>query len=333
MDELTQPIYVFGHKNPDNDSISSAVAYAALKNAAAVAGASDDASADACAYVPVRLGPMPADASWVFARFGVEEPALFEDARAASAAMSAARADCAPYRCILVDHNEMSQSAADIDRADVVEVIDHHRIGDIQTAAPILFVNLPVGATATVVALRYAALGLEPEPAIAGLLLSAIMTDTVMLKSPTTTDTDRTVAAELATRAGIDDYLAFGLEILQSRRDGKPLDVAAVLTSDLKEYRCGDETVAVVQFETVELAEVKEHHDTILATMGELAAAHGYDTFLFMATDIIAEGSELYAVGNRASIEHIFGCNLSKGSAWMDGMLSRKKQVAAKLLG
>jgi manganese-dependent inorganic pyrophosphatase len=234
-------------------------------------------------------------------------------------------------RVVLVDHNESSQSAVGIEDAEVVEIVDHHRVGDIETAGPILFLNLPVGSTATIVALRYEQLGIEiPEP-IAGILLAALLTDTVILKSPTTTQTDRDVCERLASRVRVDPF-GFGMEVFRSRFSGTTFSAERVVKADVKEYRIGEIAAAIAQYESVDLSEVTEHAEEVRAALQALRESRGYDLVVLMATDIVREGSQILAVGKRRIVERALGIDLSTGSAWMPGVLSRKKQVAAPLV-
>ena len=234
-------------------------------------------------------------------------------------------------RVVLVDHNEASQSAAGIEEAEVVEIVDHHRVGDIETAGPIMFLNLPVGSTATIVATRFEQLGVEVPPAIAGVLLAALLTDTVILKSPTTTDTDRRVCAVLASVAGVDP-VEFGMEVFRSRSAGEVFSAERVLRGDVKEYRVGDVLASIAQYESVDLTDVMDHADELREAMERARLARGADLFVLIATDIVREGSEILAVGKRRLAERALGVDLSGGSAWMPGVLSRKTQVAAPLV-
>ena len=231
---------------------------------------------------------------------------------------------------VLVDHNEVAQSAPGIEDASVIEIVDHHRVGDVQTTGPILFLNMPVGSTATIVATRYEELDVPVPPAMAGLLLSAVLTDTVLLKSPTTTETDRTVAARLSAIADVDPS-EFGMEIFRSRSAGESFSAERVVTSDVKEYRVGDVVASIAQFETVSLAEIMDHADELRAAMESLRERRGHDLVILMVTDIVKEGSEILAVGKVRLAERALGVSLASGSTWLDGVLSRKKQVASRL--
>lgn len=238
----------------------------------------------------------------------------------------------APRRqVILVDHNETSQSADGVEEASVVEIVDHHRIGDVETAYPISFMNLPLGSTATVVALRYRELEVDPPRAMAGLMLSALLTDTVMLKSPTTTSTDREVAEWLASEVGV-DHVEFGMDMFRARSQGAEFSAEHVVKADLKEYRVGDIIVAISQVETVDVDEVLAHREETVAYMEHMTRERRYGASLLMVTDVVREGSELLVVGKRRIAERAFGVSFESGSAWFDGMLSRKKQVAPRLV-
>lgn len=234
-------------------------------------------------------------------------------------------------RVVLVDHNEIAQSAPGIEHALVVEVVDHHRIGDVQTPGPALFINMPVGSTATVVAERFRALGVAIPDAVAGALLSAVMTDTVLLRSPTTTAVDRDVSAALATQLGLDP-IEFGTEVFRARAAAEPFSAVRVVSGDVKEYRGGTSLIAIAQYETVDLAAVMEHADEIEAALEALRESRGYELAVLMVTDIVREGSQLFAAGKKRLAERALGTSFATGSVWMPGVLSRKQQVAAPLV-
>jgi len=234
-------------------------------------------------------------------------------------------------RVVLVDHNEAAQSAAGIEDASVIEIVDHHRVGDIQTPGPILFLNLPVGSTATIVATRYQALRVDVPPAIAAILLAAVLTDTVLLKSPTTTDVDRETVERLSAIAGVDP-MELGMELFRSRSAGEEFDAEKILRRDLKEYRLGDVLIAIAQYEAVDLTPLMANTEQVGAALESLLEQRGYDLALLMATDIVREGSEIFAAGKTRLAERALGVSLSDGSAWLPGVLSRKKQIAARLV-
>lgn len=236
-------------------------------------------------------------------------------------------------KVVLVDHNETRQSVPGIKEAEVVEVVDHHRIADVMTANPIRFLNLPWGSTATIVASEFRRQGVDVPEGIAAVLLSAIMTDTVILKSPTTTDVDRGQAGYLAGILGVDPT-EFGLEVFRAKGGEEGLSVKELVEADSKEFMLGDATVLIAQRETVDLPAVLAREDEIREHMRALQEANGYEFVLFMITDILAEGSQFLCEGNRRVVNRVFGIDCTgEGGTWMPGILSRKKQVAAKILG
>ena len=235
-------------------------------------------------------------------------------------------------RVILVDHNEISQAAAGIEEAEVVEIIDHHRIADVSTVYPIKFLNMPVGSSATIVTLECQRYGIEPPKPIAAALLSAIMTDTVVLKSPTATDTDRRVVDYLAGILGVDPT-AFGIEVFSFRGGDDDMPIDKLVSADSKEFELGEGTVLIAQHETTNLDTVMGREEEMRAYMRELIERHGYACVLLLVTDIIAEGSQFLCEGNRRIVNRAFDIECTgEGGTWMPGILSRKKQVAARLL-
>ncbi|WP_251211738.1 putative manganese-dependent inorganic diphosphatase [Adlercreutzia murintestinalis] len=245
------------------------------------------------------------------------------------------RSDVTTYpkrQVILVDHNETLQAAPGIEDADVVEIIDHHRIADVSTANPIQFLNLPLGSTATIITLEFRRHSIEIPPPIAAVLLSAIMTDTVILKSPTATDIDREQAEYLGAIIGR-DVTEFGLEVFKTRGGENNMSAKDLVEADSKEFHSGDDTLLIAQRETVDLAGVMEREAEIRAHLRKLIADRGYAMVLLMVTDIMAEGSQFIIEGNTRIAEKAFGIEVQpEGGNWMPGVLSRKKQVAARIL-
>lgn len=431
-----QSILVFGHRNPDNDSICSAIAYAHLKT---------QLDPEQC-YKAVRLGPLPLETQWILNKYAITPPEVIShlfsracdvmtsevisigadaslldagllmrekniralvvtdaegtyqglfttrmlaelfiselesnrtrqeslaerienhlDARAMvlkpdallkdvtndilSASLRQAvvldednrcigiitRTDLARIprrRAILVDHNEASQSALGIKDAEVLEVVDHHRIGDIQTSGPIQFINLPLGSTATIVTLEYQRYQVPIPEHIAALLLSAVMTDTLLLKSPTCTQTDRDIAHYLGNILDLDP-LEFGIELFGSRDKAQPPTIETIVGADAKEFEVGEKTVLIAQYETVSLDRILAHKTALIARLEELAQNRNYDFALLMITDVIAEGSELLIAGNTRIAERSFDVSFAEGSVWKPGIVSRKKQVVPRIL-
>lgn len=233
-------------------------------------------------------------------------------------------------KIILVDHNERSQAANGIDEAEVIEIIDHHRIGDVSTANPIRFMNMPVGSSATIVALQFMENAVEIPQSIAAVLLSAIMTDTVILKSPTATQIDEEVAEKLAAIVG-SPVKDFGMKVLSYRGGDADLPIEKLVTADSKEFVVGDDTILIAQHETVTLDVVMQREDEIRKFLSDLREKNDYAYVLLLVTDIFEEGSMFIVEGLHGHVDRVFGIDSSK-SVWVPGILSRKKQVAAPLL-
>ena len=235
-------------------------------------------------------------------------------------------------KVILVDHNEVRQAAGGIEEADVIEIIDHHRIADVSTVNPVKFVNLPVGSSATIVALEFQREGIVPPKSIAAVLLSAIMTDTVILKSPTATPIDAAMADYLAGIVGC-DVVEFGMDVFKYRGGDDDMPIDKLVGADAKEFAVGEGVVLIAQHETVNLEAIKAREQEMRAYMRELIERNGYACVLLMVTDIIAEGSQFYCEGNRRLVNRAFDIECTgEGGTWMPGVLSRKKQVAARIL-
>ena len=307
-------VYVFGHKNPDNDAIMSAVTLAQLKNAL------DDGST----YVPCMLSKgMPKETELMLEKHGIERPMYLE--RIEPAAEGEPK-----QQVILTDHNESSQTVDGIENAEIVGVVDHHRIGDVTTANPVFFVALPWGSSCTVVAYLFGAYGVEMTDAQAECLLSAMMTDTVMLKSPTTTDVDRTFAAELGERLGVDP-VEFGRSVFKSRGAGD-FTPEQMVSRDIKCFEIAGKQIYIGQYETVDGEAALEQLDGIRAAMEAYRAEHGGDALVLLVTDILEEGSQVLICGDDTIPCRGLGIENKPEGVWMPGVLSRKKQVAAPLI-
>ena len=229
-------------------------------------------------------------------------------------------------RVILVDHSERSQSVDGIEQAEILEILDHHRLGGLQTAEPILAMIAPVGCTATLVLRRYKEIGVALPREMAGLMVGAILSDTMLLKSPTTTAEDVAAVGYLGEVLG-EDPLAFGRRMYHAKFDIAALSPEAIATNDLKTFVFGSLTVGIGQVEVADKALLLERKAEILAAMNHFQVQHGFDLLLLMVSDILLEGTELLAVGHTRLVEKAFGVSLKEQTIYLPGVLSRKKQV------
>lgn len=294
---------IFGHKNPDTDSICSALAYADLK---AKIGADVEA---------VRLGAVSTETQFALDAFETAAPRLVESVAGEAA------------HVILVDHNERQQSANDIGEVTISEVIDHHRIANFETAGPLLYRAEPVGCTSTIVLKMFKESAVPVSPRIAGLMLSAIISDTLLLKSPTCTAEDVAAAHELAAVAGV-DLDVYGLEMLRAGASVAGKSVAQLLAQDSKEFSMGGSKVEVAQVNVVDVNEVLSRQAELETALSAIVADKGLDLFLFVVTDILNSNSVVVAIGPRAAaVESAYGVTLENSRAHLRGVVSRKAQI------
>jgi manganese-dependent inorganic pyrophosphatase len=235
-----------------------------------------------------------------------------------------------PRQVLLVDHAETGQSVKGVEKAQVVEILDHHHIGDIETNTPIPAIFDPVGSTATLIVERFKASGLRPERSTATMLLAAVLSDTVILNSPTTTERDREVVRYLEEILDLDAE-AFGMEMFEASSDVSDLSAEEIVNRDAKEYGTSSGKMSVSQVETVGTG-LLERRDELLEALEDLRAKNGYIFSALMVTDIIAGGTELLCAGNCAPVERAFDSRAENGVLDLPGVMSRKKQVAPKLL-
>ncbi len=227
----------------------------------------------------------------------------------------------------LVDHNERSQTVDGLDEAELLGIIDHHRIADIQSAAPILFRNEIVGSTSTIIAGLFHEAHIAIPPPVAGILLGGLITDTVLLRSPTSTPRDQRVANELAAITGV-DVEEFGHEIFAVASDLSSRSPRELLTTDFKEFRIDDTLFAVGYMETVHKRRVDEIHDQLLAEMEVFRARKGYASFLFVVVDVVHSQTEILVVGMEREVAEALGEPLvTPHSIVIGGVMSRKKQI------
>jgi manganese-dependent inorganic pyrophosphatase len=236
-----------------------------------------------------------------------------------------------PRRVLLVDHGERAQSVPGIEEAEIVEILDHHHIGSIETTLPVTAIFDPVGSTATLVVERFLQTDVEPAQATAAMLLGAILSDTVLLTSPTTTGRDHAVTAYLEGLLSLDAQ-QFGREMFEHSSDVADVSASDLVRRDLKEYELDNgRTLSVAQIETVGRA-VFDRSEELLASAERRRARHGDVLFAVMLTDILAQHTRLLVTGNEALVERTFGRPVVDGAIELPGVMSRKKQVAPGLL-
>lgn len=299
-------VFVTGHKNPDTDSICSALSYAALKQAHGV---------DA---VAVRLGEVNKETQYALDYFQVEAPELIASVEEKQAVM-------------LVDHNEPAQSVDGLDKAELLEIVDHHRLGGLNTANPIFVHIEPVGCTATIITKMFDCQKVELPKKVAGLLLSAIVSDTVLFKSPTCTEQDKAAAEKLAVIAGV-NLKEYGMAMLKAGADLGDLTPAQIAKTDSKPFSFGNYKAIVAQISVMDTADILAKKAELVAAMQELCQNEGYDMSLLMVTDIMEESTELVFVGEpKQLIADAFGKDASGDSIYLPGVMSRKKQIVPQL--
>jgi manganese-dependent inorganic pyrophosphatase len=233
-------------------------------------------------------------------------------------------------RVLLVDHAEQAQSVPGVDQANIVEILDHHHIGSIETRVPVQATFDPVGSTATLVVERFRREGREPQHPTAMMLLAAVLSDTVVLSSPTTTSRDERVVRYLEESLGL-DARSFGMEMFQSTSDVSNLPASEIINRDAKEYATSSGTISIAQVETVG-GDLLDRKDELLAALEERRAERHYGHYLLMLTDIVEKGTELLVAGNMAPVERAFGVRAEDSVVELPGVMSRKKQVAPKVL-
>ncbi|WP_339179122.1 manganese-dependent inorganic pyrophosphatase [Bacillus sp. FSL R5-0560] len=302
-----EKILIFGHQNPDTDTICSAIAYADLKNKLGF-------NAE-----PVRLGQVNGETQYALDYFKQESPRLVETAANEVNGV------------ILVDHNERQQSIKDIEDVQVLEVIDHHRIANFETAEPLYYRAEPVGCTATILNKMYKENNVTIEKDIAGLMLSAIISDSLLFKSPTCTDQDVAAAKELAEIAGVDAE-EYGLNMLKAGADLSKKTVEELISLDAKEFTLGSKKVEIAQVNTVDIEDVRKRQAELEAVISKVVAEKNLDLFLLVITDILENDSLALAIGNEADkVEKAFNVTLENNTALLKGVVSRKKQVVPVL--
>ncbi|MDQ0482446.1 manganese-dependent inorganic pyrophosphatase [Guptibacillus hwajinpoensis] len=302
-----EKVLIFGHKNPDTDTITSAIVYADLKRKLGMD------------VEPVRLGAVNGETQYALDQFNVEAPRMVQTVSNETSAV------------ILVDHNERQQSVEDIEKVRVLEVIDHHRIANFETTDPVYYRAEPVGCTATILNKMYKEKNVQIDKSIAGLMLSAIISDSLLFKSPTCTEEDVDAARELAEIAGVDSE-TYGLEMLKAGADMSSKTPAELITLDAKEFGMGSAKVEVAQVNVVDTLDVLARQDAVEAEMRKTIEAKDLDMFLLVVTDILTNNSTVLALGEHTrNVEKAFNVELVENMAVLEGVVSRKKQIVPVL--
>lgn len=300
---------VFGHQNPDTDAIASSYGWAYLEKTAF----GRDVEA-------VALGTPNEETTYALEYFGVEAPRVVKSAKAEGV-----------EEVILTDHNEFQQSISDIRDVEVAAVIDHHRVANFETANPLYMRLEPVGSASSIVYRASKESGVKLPKEVAGLLLSGLISDTLLLKSPTTHASDPQVAKELAEIAGV-NLEEYGLALLKAGTNLSSKSAEELIDIDAKTFELNSHKVRVAQVNTVDIEEVLERQDAIEKAILDAIAKEGYSDFVLMITDILNSNSEILALGNNLDkVEAAFDFKLDNNHAFLEGAVSRKKQVVPQL--
>ncbi|WP_179395389.1 manganese-dependent inorganic pyrophosphatase [Lacticaseibacillus absianus] len=300
---------IFGHQNPDTDALTSAMSWAEYQRQLG----NPDVEA-------VALGEPNDETKFALDYFKVAAPRVIKTA--------ANETDTV----MLVDHNEFQQSVADIADVTIASVVDHHRVANFKTAAPLFYRAEPVGSTNSLIYKMFKEKGFTVPATLAGLMASGIISDTLLLKSPTTTPLEREVLPELAAIAGL-DLEAYGLAMLKAGTNLAAKSDLDIVEGDAKSFEMAGKTVRIGQVNVVDLTEIEARQAAIEATMKAEAEQNGYDTFVLIATDILNSNSIGLAYGqDQDKLEAAFGATFDADRRLaLPGVVSRKKQVVPPL--
>jgi manganese-dependent inorganic pyrophosphatase len=295
-------VYVVGHKSPDTDSVCAAIALADLKSKLGVE------------CKPAVQGELSPESKFVLDKFGCDAPELLKDAT--------------DKQIMLVDHSDLSQSLDNLNKGELMAIVDHHKVGDVTTPNPIEVWTWPVGCTCTVLKSMYDFYGVEIPKNIAGIMTCAILSDTVIFKSATCTDADKKAAETLAQKAGLDDLQELGIEMFKVKSAIEGTPVRELVMRDFKDFDMSGNKVGIGQLEVVDLSLLDGVKNDLAQDISSLKGEGNYHSVFLLLTDIMKEGSEMLLVSDDPSkVEKAFGVAPSGDKAWLDGVMSRKKQV------
>ncbi len=292
---------VLGHMNPDTDSIISAIV------------AADLYSKRGMDVTPVAQGAPTPETEFVMKKFGIAAPQIVDDV--------------AGKNLYLVDYSDLAQAPKGMDSATVLGIVDHHKLGDVTTSAPLEAWIWPVGCTNTVLKNMYDFYGIEIPKNLAGAMLCAILSDTVIFKSPTCTPADKKAVEELAKIAGVSDIVALGMEMFKVKSAVAGTPMKDLVFRDYKDFDMNGNKVGIGQLEVVDLSILEPVKAGLQAEIEKVKGEGRHSVFLLL-TDIMKEGSEMLIVSDDPSVvEKAFGVKAEGASVWLPGVMSRKKQV------
>lgn len=295
-------LYTCGHIIPDSDSVCSAISLAYLLNKIGRAA------------TPARQGELNPETKFILDKFGFEAPVL--------------KTSFAGDELFITDYSDIAQAPQDLDKTTIVGIVDHHKLGDITTSAPLECWIRPVGCTNTIVKEMYDYHKVEIPANIAAIMMCAILSDTVIFKSPTCTALDIQVVKELSKICGIEDFGALGMEMFKVKSEVEGTPVRDLVMRDYKNFDMHGSKVGVGQLEVVDGSVFDKIKDDLMEDIKKVKDEQNLHTVALLLTDIMKEGSEVLVVSNDTSIfEKAFNCKLEDGKVWLDGCLSRKKQI------
>ena len=294
--------YVFGHTIPDSDSIVGAYSLSYLKNQLG----------EDC--IPTRQGEINPETAFILERFGFEQPML--------------KTSYAGENVYLIDFMESSQSPKDIEEATILGIVDHHKLGDLKTSTPLEMWVRPVGCSNTIMKQMFDYHNIEIPKDLAGMMMCAILSDTVIFKSPTCTKEDTKAVKELAQIAGIDDPKALGMEMFIVKSDVLNDTKEALVKRDFKEFNMGGKKVGIGQLEVVDLSVFDDMKEELFDAMQKVKDENQRDTVILLLTDIMQEGSQLLVLSDDSTkVEKAFDIKLENNQVWLAKVMSRKKQI------
>jgi manganese-dependent inorganic pyrophosphatase len=300
--KMENKVLIFGHKNPDTDSICSSIVNEALNKK------------NGCEAKAVRLGAINKETQYVLDYLNIDAPELIEKVEEGQ-------------ELILVDHNEFNQSVEGIEKAKILSVVDHHKIGNFETSEPLYYIAKPYGCTSTILFEEFKQLGYSIDKKEAVLMASAIISDTLLLKSPTTTEHDKKALEELAKIAEI-DINQYGLEMLKAGTDLDDLSSEELINLDAKDLNKNGVKYVIAQINTVSIEDVLKREEELKAVINKTIEEKGLNLFVFAITDILNSNSEIIALGEKAGVIKVaFGKELENDKVFLEGVVSRKKQL------